>query len=168
MRIKLKSKINPKKTPVSAYDLQGEYIGQTELTVYAVRRDYGILSYLVFLDEIPIPGRTNAVCWVDSKSFIVTDQQRPKEWIERSWSFFHPYRMKKKNRDFDFRLTYYCGPEKLLNSKKFFFNVIENPKKASQFLMNTYNRGKNVSFQRSHNLKVDGEAGPATWEKLVE
>ena len=25
-----------------------------------------------------------------------------------------------------------------------------------------------VSFQISHNLKVDGETGPATWEKLVK
>ena len=40
----------------------------------------------------------------------------------------------KANLDYEYRLTYYCGPKELLESDDFLFDVYENRRKAIQYL----------------------------------
>ncbi len=117
---------------ISRFDVLGEYIAQMELEVLAIMRNYGRVVYLV---RFSVPGTDNALDWVAAKNFVVLSDQKPATWVEHRWSALRPHIKRNSNfPDFDFRITYFCGPAALLESDIFLFESIENPEKAIGFL----------------------------------
>ena len=118
MKIRMRTGLNTKKRVICGFDLKGEYIRGIEWDVIAIIRSSNILAYLVIFDNIP--GSDDAIEWVQARNFEVVDNEKPDHWVECL--------------DYEYRLTYYCGPKELLESDDFLFDVYENRRKAIQYL----------------------------------
>ena len=90
------------------------------------------ISIPVIFDNIP--GSDDAIEWVQARNFEVVDNEKPDHWVECAWPWWRPYKKMKANLDYEYRLTYYCGPKELLESDDFLFDVYENRRKAIQYL----------------------------------
>ena len=130
MKIRLKHNLK-KRNPTFRFDLQNEFLGQEEMEVLAVMRNHHVLQYLI---RYSIPGTPAALDWVSARDFLITDSQKNKNWIECTWPIWKPYIKIHSNYDFDFRLSYYCGPSALLYSNAFLFESVENPLSATRYL----------------------------------
>lgn len=130
MKIRLKHNLK-KRNPTFRFDLQNEFLGQEEMEVLAVMRNHHVLQYLI---RCSVPGTPDALDWVSARDFLITDSQKNKNWIECAWPIWKPYIKIHSNYDFDFRLSYYCGPSDLLYSNTFLFESIEKPLSATRYL----------------------------------
>ena len=143
MKIRMRTNLNTKKRVISGFDFNGEYIRGIEWDVIAIIRSSNILAYLVIFNNIP--GRDDAIDWVDSRNFDTIDNEKPDNWVECAWPWWRPYKKMKANVEYDFRLTYYCGPKELLENDSFLFDIYENRRKAIQYLNEVSGLQRNVN-----------------------
>lgn len=129
MKIRLKQ--NRKRRIVFRYDLENRYLADLEIEVLAVMRNHCILQYLI---RCSTPGNPDALDWVSAKNFIITDLKRPENWVEYTWPRWKRYVKTHSDYDFDFRLSYYCGPSVLLESDTFLFESVYEPDSATRYL----------------------------------
>lgn len=134
MRIKLNNTYKRHKHAswLTSFDPNGDTLKGKDIHVIAVMKSCGVLSYLICASE----SYSNTYLeWVNAKFFDIVDVRKPSNWIEYRWNIFHPYVISKKDYDFSFRITYYAGPECILNNTNFLFDVIENHREAMAFYM---------------------------------
>lgn len=125
-------KINPfhrRGDSLSVYDPKGIFLRNMELKVLAVIRANHITAFLVYYS---IPGTPRALEWLEAKHVDIISDERPKNWIEKKWPFWHQFY--KSNQDYSYRISYYAGPSAILEDDHFLFDIYESYGEALRFL----------------------------------
>ena len=112
------------------YLAEHDLINGKTLRVIAQFDTYG---YKYFLVLVPENRSYSYITLFETKDFDIIDNSRPDDWKELYWHRWKPFYKRRKGSDFDFRLTYFCGPLALLNDEDFLFDVIDNEEKALIF-----------------------------------
>lgn len=70
--------------------------------------------------------------WYKAQNFEVVDSAISNGWIEINF----PKNNKLKNKHYNFHISinYFYGPQKMLENEDFLFDLVENKKKAKEFL----------------------------------